>query len=181
MARRRRLPRFLSPAEAEQLVAAVQSPLERTLILCALYLGLRVSELVCLRVADVDLEQGVVAVVGGKGDRDRNLPLAAKLKEPLGWWLCGRRAGWVFPSPRFKDRHLSARWVQLRIKEAAQRAGLAKRVTPHVLRHSFATNLLHKGADLREVQELLGHSSVAVTEIYTHVLPDRLRGAVDRL
>lgn len=178
---RRRLPKFLTPAEADRLAAAAQSPLERTLILCALYLGLRVSELVCLRAENVDVEGGIVNVIAGKGDKDRNLPLALKLKEPLGWWLCGRRDGWVFPSPRFRGRHLSARWVQLAIKAAAARAGLAKRVTPHVLRHSFATNLLHKGADLREVQELLGHSSVAITEIYTHVLPDRLRGAVDRL
>jgi integrase/recombinase XerD len=181
MARRRRLPRFLSPAEADVLVAAAQSPLERTLILVALYLGLRVSELVCLRAENVDLEQGIVAVLAGKGDRDRNLPLAARLKEPLAYWLCGRRSDFVFPSPRFKGRHLSARWVQLAIKAAAVRAGLAKRVTPHVLRHSFATNLLDKGADLRQIQELMGHASVSTTEIYTHVLPNRLRGAVDRL
>jgi site-specific recombinase XerD len=117
----------------------------------------------------------------GKGSKDRNLPLAQKLVDPLFAWLAGRTSGWVFPSPRRANQHLSARKAQLLVKEIAQRAGLAKRVTPHILRHSFATRLLWSGADLREVQELLGHSSVAVTMIYTAVVPERLRAAVDRL
>lgn len=181
MAQRRRLPKFLSTAETNQLLAAAQTDQERIILLVGLYCGLRVSELVNLRVEDVDLGQRLVMVQEGKGAKDRNLPMPAKIVEPLRLWLAGRTSGWVFPSPRFPGRRLSIRFVQLLIKAIAKRAGLAKRVTPHVMRHSFATRLLWSGADLREVQELLGHSSVAITEIYTAVVPERLRGAVDRL
>jgi integrase/recombinase XerD len=180
--RKKRLPKFIPPDEAERLAAAAgDRALDRILVLCGLFLGLRVSELCELRVEDIELERRLAMVRGGKGDKDRNLPIAARLVGSLREWIGGRRDGWLFPSPREPRQHVSVRYVQVMVKRAALAAGVTRKVTPHILRHSFATNLLHKGADLREVQELLGHSSVATTEIYTHVMPDRLRGAVDRL
>ena len=107
------------------------------------------------------------------------MPIPAKLLEPLAAWIGERRSGELFPSPR--GGRLTTRAVQLLVQRTAVAAGSARRVTPHMLRHTYATRLLNTGASLREVQELLGHSSVATTEIYTWVLTDRLRGAVERL
>jgi len=185
MTRRRRLPTFFRPAEAETLLAALRSEQHRLIILTGLFLGLRVSEITHLDVADVDCDRGTVLVRHGKGDRDRQVPMPHRLWEGLRAWIGERKAGYLFPSPRGGGR-LSSRSVQRLIKRAAGRAGIAgvdvpRKITPHKLRHTYATRLLDTGANIREVQELLGHASVATTEIYCHVSGDRLRGAVDRL
>lgn len=176
--------------------------------------GLRLMELLRLRVKDVDLEQEIVTVRAGKGDKDRFVPLAHAAVESLrahvgevrklyeadrregvaGVWLPEGlerkypKAGeewpwfWLWPDahlsmdPRThteRRHHISDRLYQIRIKEAARQAGLNKRVTPHVLRHSFASQTLDAGYDIRTVQELLGHKSVETTMIYTHVMRKR--------
>ena len=173
--------------------------------------GLRLMELLRLRVKDVDLEQEIITVRAGKGDKDRFVPLAHTAAEPLrahlrevrriygsdrraqvaGVWLpegLARKypkAGeewpgfWVWPDDQVswdprgeiqRRHHVSDRLFQLKIKEAARRAGLNKRVTFHVLRYSFASQLLDRGTDIRTVQELLGHKSVETTMIYTHLM-----------
>lgn len=181
MPRPKRLPKFLSESETDRLFSAADSLLARTLLSVGFLAGLRVSEIVKLRCEDVDFGQGMLSVRLGKGGRDRAIPMSQKLSAALRLWLGGRISGYVFPSPRLPGRHLSQRFVQLLMRRLARIAGLQKPATPHSMRHSCATRLLHTGADLREVQEILGHSSVAITEIYCHVLPERLRGAVDRL
>ena len=173
--------------------------------------GLRLMELLRLRVKDVDLEQEIITIRGGKGNKDRRVPLAHSLvdrarvhvggvqklyekdrkDERAGVWLPDSlerkypKAGtewpwfWFWPDdslsqdPRsglLRRHHVSDRLFQIAVKTAANRAGLSKRVTPHVLRHSFATHCLEKGYDIRTVQELLGHQSVETTQIYTHVM-----------
>lgn len=176
---KRRLPKFLRPVEVEQLLAAAGTDRDWLLIGCGLYLGLRVSETAKLRIENLDLEEGTALIARAKGDRDRYVPIPGKLLLPLRRWIGERRRGFVFPSAR--GPHLSSDSIQRLVAQTATAAGIARRITPHVLRHTYATTLLSRGANLREVQELLGHSSVAVTEIYTHVLTDRLRGAVERL
>ncbi|MCH7228067.1 integron integrase [Haloferula sp. A504] len=217
----RRLPVVLSKGEMSRLLeAAVEEGKRRglsgvyALMLQVMYAsGLRVTECVRLRVKDIDFENRYVLVRQGKGDKDRRVPLAKRLMEPLkahleevrrqydedraadldGVWLPGAyerkapEAGkewvwfWLFPSPklsvdprshRVRRHHVHANGVQRAMKRLTERAGIDKKVTCHVLRHSFATHLLEKGRDIRTVQELLGHESVQTTMIYTHVLND---------
>ncbi len=175
------LPVSLRGDEPDRLLGSARTPRDRLLYLCGLLLGLRVSELVGLRVEDLDLDGGTCTVRHGKGDRDRALPIPARLLPELRSWIGTRRDGWVFPSPRSKTGHLSARAVQLSIRAAAARAGISRHTTPHKLRHSYATRLLQRGADIIEVRDLLGHSSVSTTQIYLSSEPERLRSAVDRL
>lgn len=177
---RRRLPSSLRGDEPDRLLHQSAGPRDRLLYQCGLYLGLRVSELVGLAVEDIDLSRGVCTVRHGKGDKDRAVPIPAKLLPELRAWIGERQTGWLFPSPRGAG-HLSARAVQVSIRKAAQRAGIARHVTPHKLRHSYATNLLRRGADIVEIKELLGHSSIATTQVYLSADPERLRDAVDRL
>lgn len=183
---KRRLPVFLRPAEAKALLLAAQSPRDRLIILLGLRTGLRVSELVKLTVDDIDVAGGELLVRAGKGDKDRMVPVPSDALRELEKWIGLRASGPVFerlgnrgrPS---KSPHLSTRTVELMILAVAERAGIVKHITPHKMRHTYATELLRHGADIREIQELLGHANLATTEIYTHVVVDRLRGAVERL
>jgi integrase/recombinase XerD len=181
----RPLPKTLSEAEVEALLGApdIGTPLglrDRAMLEVLYATGLRVSELVGLRHEQVNLRQGVVRVVG-KGDRERLVPLG---EEALAWlerWLAtgrptvlgGRRTADLFPTPRGSGMTRQGFWQ--RIKAHARRAGIAKPLSPHTLRHAFATHLLNHGADLRVVQMLLGHADVSTTQIYTHVARERLK------
>ena len=181
----RTLPRPLSVEEVASLVAApgdgAPVRLRDRAILETLYgAGLRISELVGLDVDDVDLDEGSVRAVG-KGAKERVVPLGRYGVGALEAYLVrGRPAlasfrtrGALFLNQR--GGRLTRQGCTNIIKAMARRAGIRKRVTPHILRHSFATHLLEGGADVRVVQELLGHSSVATTQIYTLVTKDRLR------
>jgi integrase/recombinase XerD len=148
--------------------------------------GLRVSELVGLPVAAVRGDPRMI-LVKGKGDKERMVPLSGPAREALTAWLAHRDAGeeagriagkpasrYLFPGDG-RDGHLTRQYFHSLVKDAATRAGISPaRVTPHVLRHAFATHLLAHGADLRVIQTLLGHADVATTEIYTHVLDEQL-------
>ena len=182
----RNLPRPLTVDEVAAIVAAPAddgSPvgLRDRAILETLYgAGLRISELVGLDVDDVDLEEGSVRAVG-KGSRERLVPLGRYAVRAVQSYLvrgrpalAGQRTrGALFLNQR--GGRLTRQGCTNIVKAMARRAGLRKRVTPHMLRHSFATHLLEGGADVRVVQELLGHASVATTQIYTLVTKDRLR------
>jgi site-specific recombinase XerD len=141
--------------------------------------GPRVSELCDLQVTDIDLARAMLAIQLGKGSKDRNIPVGARLLIVLREWIGDRTAGWLFPGP--KGRRLNPRTFQRRLDRLATVAGIAKDIHPHLLRHSFACSLLRSGADIREVQEALGHANLATTQVYLHVDQARLRAAMDRL
>ena len=185
----KRLPKVLTEAEVQALWAGShgEAPTcvrNRAMLAVMLGAGLRVAELVALAVQDVDLTEGMVRVCNGKGSRDRVVPIGAETVRHLGVWLQARglvAAPAVFVSlhhGKHRGQGMTTRNVQQWLACLAERAGLPRRVTPHMLRHTYATTMLRRGLDLREVQTLLGHSSVATTEIYTHVDPVRLRDRV---
>ncbi len=187
------LPRALSEAEVEALIAAAaRLPGRRGLTAVAaiemLYAsGLRVSELVTLPAGALRAEAPLV-MVRGKGGKERLVPLSRRARDAaaaasgvLAERARGRprAARWLLPA-RGAEGHLSRQALALLLKEAARAAGLdPARVSPHVLRHSFATHLLARGADLRSLQALLGHADIATTQIYTRVLEERLRVVVE--
>lgn len=167
--RRRRLPEVLSRGEVSRLLDAVRHPKHRALTLLIYSSGLRVSEAVRLRPEDLDAERGLIRVRRGKGGKDRYTLLSERARDAVRIYRMAFPVGrWLFPGAR-PERHYSVRSIQKVITRAGASAGIEKRVTPHVLRHSFATHLLEAGTDLRFIQELLGHRSSRTTELYTHV------------
>jgi integrase/recombinase XerD len=185
--RRRRLPRTLSPAEVERLIAGAQgvSPRalrDRALVELLYGAGLRVSEAVGLDLGRVDLEERLVRPLG-KGSKERLVPLGREAVEALRRYLARGRP--FLDRRRRPELFLNAQGGPLTragaflvLRRLAERAGLEpERIHPHLLRHSFATHLLEGGADLRSVQEMLGHADLATTELYTHVSDRRRRDA----
>jgi integrase/recombinase XerC len=182
----KKLPHFLTVADVRRLLSAPPDglPLGRRdrAILETLYsAGLRVSELVGLNVADVDLSDGV-CVVRGKGKKERLALLGGPAKQALAAWLADRSALLAErkrESPavfvNMAGGRLTTRSVGRLLAKYLKQAGLDPRTTPHTLRHSFATHMLDAGADIRGVQELLGHKSLSTTQVYTHVTTARLR------
>jgi site-specific recombinase XerD len=145
--------------------------------------GLRVAECCGLRIADCDLDRGLVTVLG-KGSKVRRVPIGAPAAEALGAWLDGGRAALATPTSPSDTVFLNRRGRQLSPRDARrvlERHPLpdGRALHPHALRHAYATHLLEGGADLRAVQELLGHADLATTQIYTHVTRDRLRAVYE--
>lgn len=183
--RSRKLPEVLSVAEIDAMIAAIPpdsaEALRNEAIVETLYgSGLRVSELTGMRISLLDLEQGW-AVIEGKGDKQRGVPLSPRSRELIIRWLDEREGLNIHPDARdtlFLNRRgtpLTRVMVFYIIKRLAADAGIVKKVSPHTLRHSFATHLLEGGAGLRVIQELLGHESITTTEIYVHLDRSRLR------
>jgi site-specific recombinase XerD len=172
--REKRLPSVLSKEEVARLIDAARHPKHRLLLMLLYSSGMRVGEVVRLRIEDVDVERGLVRVRDGKGAKDRHTLLSSKALAVLRAYreVFGCRR-WVFEGGR-DGRHYTERSVQHVVQHCAARAGIERTVTPHTLRHSFATHLLEAGTDLRYIQELLGHGSSRTTEIYTHVTATRL-------
>jgi integrase/recombinase XerD len=188
----RPLPKFLSEAEVAALIAAAGrwpgADGERLACLVELLYGtgLRVSELVALPLTAAQRDPRFL-LVRGKGGRERIVPLGEPGRQALAGYLAGRgrflakgrTSPWLFPSPG-AEGHLSRQRCGQLLKALAVRAGLdPARLSPHVLRHAFASHLVDRGADLRSVQQMLGHADIATTQIYTHVLSDRLRRLVE--
>ena len=183
------LPKFLTVKEIESLLAAPDGEEPRGVrdraMLEVLYgAGLRVSELVSLKPADISLDEGFL-ICRGKGGKERIVPLGAAACGAVRAYLDGARplfdkgaAGPLFLTRRGGAFTRQGFWKLL--KGYAKKAGLAAKISPHVLRHSFATHLLERGADLRSVQLMLGHSQITTTQIYTHVSRDRLRQVYDK-
>ena len=196
--RGRPLPKTLGLAEVDRLLAVaregiadparpVGDRLRTARLACLLELlyatGMRVSELIALPITAARRDQRFL-VVRGKGNKERIVPLNAAAKEAMATYLALREDGglgpskWLFPSSG-ESGHLTRQHVGRELKAVAGAAGLpAAKVSPHVLRHAFASHLLQNGADLRSVQQLLGHADIATTQIYTHVLDERLRSLV---
>ncbi|HUP51734.1 MAG TPA: site-specific tyrosine recombinase/integron integrase [Longimicrobiales bacterium] len=179
-----RLPEVLSPDEVARMLDRARNPKHRALLMLLYSAGLRVGEVVRLRPSDLDVERGLLRVRKGKGRKDRYTLLAKRALEAVRIYLAAfPTESWLFPSTT-PDRHLATRSVQRVVKRAAQAAGIAKEVTTHTLRHSFATHLLEGGTNLRVIQELLGHQSARTTQIYTHVSKSALesvRSPLDNL
>jgi integrase/recombinase XerD len=165
----KKLPVVLSVGEVVQFFAAIHSFKYRTLLMTAYATGLRLSEVLHLRVTDIDSQRTVIRVHLGKGHKDREVMLSPKLLERLrSYWKVYRPQSWLFPS-RGGPGPLSASAVQHICLEARRDSGLGKKVSAHSLRHSFATHMLEAGADLRTIQLLLGHTSLSTTARYLHV------------
>jgi integrase/recombinase XerD len=187
--KRARLPVVLSGDEIERLLAAPDASQPRGLrdqaMLCTMYAcGLRVSELVSLRLADVAAERGLVKVTG-KGEKQRLVPIGDAALQVLARYLTEVRGAWarpgeerVFVTPQGRGMTRQAFWKIVRRYTIA--AGIVKPISPHKLRHSFATHLLEGGADLRAVQAMLGHADIATTQVYTHVAGRHLRAVHER-
>jgi integrase/recombinase XerD len=181
----RSLPRSLSEAEVESLLSApvVADPLgyrDRTMLEVLYATGLRVSELVSLKLGQINMNQGVTRVLG-KGNRERLIPLGEEAVRWLRAFISGARndilldrsTDYLFPTRRGDRMTRQAFWHI--IKRYARKAGVDRELSPHTLRHAFATHLLNHGADLRVVQMLLGHSDLSTTQIYTHVARERMK------
>ena len=170
----RRLPSVLSRDEVRKLIDTITNPKHRAIVLLLYSAGLRVSEVIRLKPSDLEVDRGLLRVRDGKGRKDRYTLLSERALEAVRVYRAAFPEGrWLFPGAR-PDRPYTARSVQNMVTRAARSACLEKTVTPHTLRHSFATHLLEAGTDLRYIQELLGHRSSRTTELYTHVTTPRL-------
>jgi site-specific recombinase XerD len=180
------LPLILSQEEVARLIDAASSPYHRALLMTLYATGMRRAELTHLKVSDIDSQRMVIHVQGGKGRKDRDVLLSPKLLEVLRehWRGLKRKpSAWLFPGNRWHtgDAPIVTKVVWYACKEAAQRAGLQKKIHPHTLRHCFATHLLEAGADLRTIQMLLGHRDLEETTIYLHLSERHLRATASPL
>jgi site-specific recombinase XerD len=166
----RNLPKVLSKKEVEKMILLTNNLTHRAIITFLYYAGLRISELINLKSNNIDFERELIHV-RGKGEKERVVFLHPKIKQLFEFMNTGK--SFIFKSNR--NQKYTKRTVQQIIKNSAKKAGIRKRVTPHMLRHSFATHLLEAGADIRHIQKLLGHSSVSTTQIYTHVAGKDIR------
>ena len=184
--RTRHLPVILSKEEVAQLIDAARTPCDRILLMTLYATGARNAELTHLKVSDIDSQRMVVHIQGGKGREDRDVMLSPKLLVALRahWRYFHRKSStWLFLGNRNRrgDRPIDMKTVWRACNQAARRAGIKKRVYPHLLRHCFATHLLDAGADLRTIQLLLGHQNLKETVIYLHLSERRLNATASPL
>jgi integrase/recombinase XerD len=173
----RRLPVVLSRDEVQRLFATVGNLKQKALFMVAYDAGLRLSEILNLRLEDIDSRRMVIRVQQGKGKKDRYARLTPGLLELLReYWRAYRPKTLLFPGAQPNKRYDMATPGQL-LKKACRKAGITKRVSMHILRHSFATHLLEAGANLRVIQQMLGHDRIQTTSLYTHVSLEELREA----
>jgi len=178
----RKLPVVLSPDEVRRMLEAAPGLKYKAALSIAYGAGLRVSEVVSLKVSDIDSERMLIRVEQGKGRKDRNAMLSPVLLELLReWWKVCRSRGWLFPGGRNPVQPMTTRQLTRACHTAAQAAEIKKRVTPHTLRHSFATHLLEQGVDIRVIQVLLGHAKLDTTALYTCVATKTIREVVSPL
>lgn len=184
-----KLPVVLSPAETEEFFQHVCTIRYRAALMTAYGAGLRVSEVVALRVGDIDSRRMLIRIRQGKGKKDRYAMLSPRLLAVLRCWWRSRMlpAGhqpspedWLFPGFS-RGRHMNTESLQTACREAARLAGIGKRVTVHTLRHSFATHMLEGGTDIRIIQALLGHGSIQTTTRYVAVSPNAIARATSPL
>ncbi|MFA6092324.1 MAG: site-specific integrase [Elusimicrobiota bacterium] len=170
-----RLPEILSATEVERLFAAVSNIKYRVILMVAYGGGLRLSELVALKVTDIDSQRMMIRVEQSKGNKDRYTLLSQRLLNELrAYWKIYRPKTWLFPG-KTPDKQISESCIQKTMILAKIRAGIRKNGGVHVLRHCFATHLLEAGTDLRTIQMMMGHSSVATTARYTRITANRIR------
>jgi len=183
MRQEQKLPEILSRAEVERIVGATRTRRERVLLMATYGGGLRVSEVVALRPADLDAERGVIRVEQGKGKKDRYTVLAERLVRELGQYYAvyGRPEHWVFPQRADARRHVDASSAQKIYTTAKRLAGIEKVGGIHSLRHAFATHSLEAGVDLPTLGRMLGHTSVSTTMRYLHTTTTRVSAQLSPL
>jgi len=167
-----KLPEVLIKDEVKKLIDSTDNNKSRLIISLLYSSGLRVSELVNLKVEDLNLQEGIGWVRKGKGRKDRQIIISNNLANELKEYLENKKENiYVFS----KEKALTTRNIQKIIKRTKERAGINKKVTPHTLRHSFATHLLEQGTDIRMIQVLLGHSSLNTTQVYAHISSEQIK------
>lgn len=167
----KKLPEVLSQEEVRRLIDACDNQKSRLIVSMLYSSGLRVSELVNLKVSDVNFSEKTGWVRRGKGAKDRMIMLSEGLLQDVQAYLQDRNHAYLFS----KEKPLTTRNIQKIIFGLRKRAGIHKKITPHTLRHSYATHLLEQGTDIRTIQALLGHSSLSTTQLYTHISTDQLK------
>jgi len=173
----RALPAVLTKEEVKSLINGSDNEKSRLIISMLYSAGLRVSELVNLKIEDINWDEKTGWVRRGKGSKDRLFAISDTLSKDLQEYLQGRENKYIFS----KDEPLTTRNIQKIILGTKNRAGINKKVTPHTLRHSFATHLLEQGTDIRVIQAMLGHSSLSTTQVYTHVSSEQIKKVVNPL
>jgi integrase/recombinase XerD len=177
----RKIPVVLSPEEVTRFLDAAPGPKYKAAFSAAYGAGLRVSEVVALKVSDVDSGRMLLRIEQGKGRKDRFAMLSPQLLALLrDWWRIARPQVWLFPG-RDRINPLTTRQFNRAVHAAAHMAEIAKRVTPHTLRHSFATHLLEQNIDIRVIQVLLGHAKLETTTLYTRVATNTIRTVMSPL
>ena len=182
----RTLPDVLTTDEIDRLISSIEVDTvkgrrDRAIVEVLYSCGLRVSELITLRVSDLFFGEGYIRVIG-KGDKQRLVPISDLARERISLYLDERKAAKSNEEVLFlnnRGKQLTRVMIFTILRRAALRAGIDKKLSPHTLRHSFATHLLEGGAGIRQVQELLGHESILTTEIYTHLEAEHLRSTVE--
>lgn len=177
-ASRHTLPTVLSRDEVRQVLGTIQNEPAKTALTLIYACGLRVLETTRLRVTDIDSSRMVLHVHGGKGNKDRLVPLPARMLTLLrAWWKVKPQGDWLFPGYHGQDKPIDVTILQKTMRAAVAECGLTKSATVHTLRHSYATHLLENGVNLRVIQMILGHTSPQTTAIYTHMTPVVMQGA----
>jgi site-specific recombinase XerD len=175
------MPVVLSPEEVVRFLEAAPNIKYKAALSAAYGAGLRVSEVVSLKISDVDSKRMMLRVEQGKGRKDRNAMLSPQLLKLLrDWYRLARPQGWLFPGQN-PINPLTTRQLTRACHAAAHMAEITKRVTPHTLRHSFATHLLEQNVDIRVIQVLLGHAKLDTTALYTHVATNTIREVMSPL
>lgn len=188
------LPKFLNETEMDSLIDAAKTAQDirhrriATMLILMYHCGLRVSELVSLPVNAINPDKKQILIFG-KGAKERLIPVSdaalEEIEDYLSYRHCffkGKESKWLFPSLTAREGHITRDYFYKQLKELAVHAGISpSRITPHVLRHSFATQLLRHHADLRSVQKMLGHESIGTTQIYTHIISEELIETVQKL
>ncbi|MGG3893717.1 tyrosine-type recombinase/integrase [Geobacillus stearothermophilus] len=174
---------YLSREEVEAIIQAIDHPVLHYFAMTMAYTGLRVSECINLTLHDVNLEDGYIQVINGKGGKNRTVPMSDRLKSKLQEYLKFHRpkTDSLFFFALKKTGTVSDQYVNRVLKEACKKAGITKHVTSHILRHSFASYLVKKDTHVAVIQRLLGHASVKTTSVYLHVNPNDLKEAVNQI
>lgn len=176
-----KLPVILTREEASSLIGAIKNIKHRILLELMYGCGFRVSEVVKLKKQDVDLKEGILRIHLGKGKKDRLVPIPVKLSNKLSFYLRLRDDENPYVLPSKRGGCLCIKTCQEIVKNAAKKAGIKKSISPHTLRHSFATHLLEQGTDIRIIQRLLGHKDIKTTQLYTQVSTQILKSVVSPL
>lgn len=179
----KRLPTVLSEEEVARLIDSAKNLLDYTMLMTLYATGMRRAELIGLKVQDIDSQRMIIHIRQGKGNRDRDVPLPPKLLKTLReYWCWMKPQTYLFPGMVNNwraDKPLTPKCVWFAVHDAAKRAGIKKRVSPHTLRHSWATHLLENGADLRTIQMLMGHADLRATSVYLHLSRRHLQAVVN--